>query len=288
METIKIDEYANRPYLLSKHSFAWENPSYNALRLIQDFYDANEHQLYFGYIKSDEIEYEHLSEIENQVKYWIDNKMWTPFEKNPVHAENLAELEKKMIAKQVYLFGEYQNSGKKWRYPMTVHYNPRQGTFVAHPGGTRTRILSLIGAEKTRVWYHTIDKNIQPKGEFQPVSVIDIRKVNKDNTHDMVIDFVPDHGSFIPHIAYDLGLRPKYLVKSQNNIVYNLSRSNICSNTKELKIFNTFVVRFRKYKSRTWMLTVTNYSIKSELNCFFSLCNGKNYKDDNMSLRLCN
>lgn len=287
MNDLKNDKYANRPYLLSMHSFPWENRAYNSLYLIQDFYDANEHQLYYGYIQTDEIEFEKFDYIAQQVKYWIDNKMWTPFKTSPLAAESLAEVEKKMIAKQAYLFNEYQTGRKKWKYPITVHYNPRQGKFVAHPGGTRTRILSLIGAEKTLVWYHTIDKNIKPKGELEAISLKDVRKIHKVRT-DMFIDFVPDHGSFIPHIAYDMEMRPIYLQRSQNLIINNLTKANIICRSHQLQILNPFVSLFRKFKARSWKLDVKNYSLKSELNCFFSLCNGKNYKDTNMSLKLCN
>ena len=282
-------QFNAKPYLLNSKDFSWESSRYNSLKLIQDFYDSNGHQLYYGYMQTDMIHFESIKNIQRQVQYWIDNRMWTAFDKRPSEGKAIKDIEKKIVAKQVWLFNQYQIGGKNWKYPMSVHYNPRQGIFVAHPGSTRSRILSLIGADKTLVWFHSIDKKRKPIGELDPVSLYDIRKMH-DYENEMVIGFVPDHGSFIPHISYDEDLEDN-LMKVQIEIRNNILSSRIFCESNKLQILSNFVTlstkkEFKKYVSR-YKLDVKNYSLKSELNCFFSFCLRRQYKDNNMSLILC-
>lgn len=284
------EQFSAKPYLLNSKDFGWESSRYNSLKLIQDFYDVNEHQLYYGYMQTDMIHFESIKNIQRQVQYWIDNSMWTVFDKLPSEGKDIKDIEKKIVAKQVWLFNQYQIGGKNWKYPMSVHYNPRQGIFVAHPGGTRSRILSLIGAEKTLVWFHSIDKERKPIGELEPVSLYDIRKMH-GYENEINIDFVPDHGSFIPHISYDEDLEDN-LMKVQIEIRNNILSSRIFCESDKLQILSRFVTpstkkEFKKYDFRYYKLDVKNYSLKSELNCFFSFCIRRQYKDNNMSLILC-
>lgn len=281
-----IKEQYNNSLFLHVH-FDWEIDSYNAFNIIQDYYDSNHHQLYHGWVMTDDLGLSH-AHIEIDILDFVTGKFWLDL---PVELDSEEIKLKLRIAKYVYLFNQYKIN-KRWEYPINVHYNPRLDIFVCHPGSVRAQILSLVNAKTTLVYYHTIDKSIIPTGKLKPVRLNDIRQ-RYDKAINIDIGFIPDHGALIPQISFDTWLKSKYLEDNLEQIKLNLSRLIIISanRTRDLRILSPFLVdnpkKFRNHVPR-YILRITNYSIESEIKCFLSMCARKNYSDDNMMCKLCN
>ena len=120
------------------------------------------------------------------------------------------------ISKICYLLPEYLKS-KSFRDPFCAHYNPRINEHIIHPGGTRQSILNLFHKGPIETYYFNTGGNYF---EFlhgcQQVNVFEFFEQSLEEPSEAlmlgkgqanyVMDIIPDHGTFIPHILNSSGV----------------------------------------------------------------------------------
>lgn len=178
--------------------------------LIQLFLDCKlpEENLYLGKMPKSALLFEQPTSIlKDIVRYFSDNIHLKYLGVNDSYTRVIENFPKLCWLTEEYFAGTLRN-------PIGVHYNPRLGQNVIHPGGTRQRVINLWHREDTvqAVYFNTGGKKFNWLEKLSPVDILDI----VDPT--VFLALVPDHGSLIPHIHYDQGLIPNNVRLYQNRI----------------------------------------------------------------------
>lgn len=106
------------------------------------------------------------------------------------------DITKRVFPKLCWLTDEFLKSG--FKYPISVHYNPRIQENVIHPGSIRGIVYNLF--KKSNTAYCMYFNTGGVKFDFlNSLRVLDKQEL-LDQTSNMEIELVADHGSIIPHI----------------------------------------------------------------------------------------
>jgi hypothetical protein len=109
------------------------------------------------------------------------------------------------FAKRVWLLDEYIKGGRKFNTPISVHYNPRVGYNMIHPGTSRIKILHLMEDEnyETDVWYfNTTGVHFEFMKSMKKLDREDIENL-VNNQKGFMISYSADFGTLTPHITID-------------------------------------------------------------------------------------
>lgn len=126
---------------------------------------------------------------------YFQKQLWNiSYDKHNTTNENI---EAKDFTKLVWLTREYFTVGFKTYF--SAHYNPRLGIQAIHPGGGRQSIYRLFDpSPDIRMFYFNTGGTDWPWLEnCERLSYDQIIKLG------YLINFVADHGSFIPHLFWD-------------------------------------------------------------------------------------
>jgi hypothetical protein len=175
--------------------------------------------LYRGTISKEDLEFSSAREIYEDIEKYFN----TEFEKeyHPIPYS----LTFKTFVKMCWLTDMYFSEGI--RNPLGVHYNPRLGKNIIHPGRARQAVYSLFHEGPVDVIYFNTGGITPPWPN--PLQQIEIDSFLNTGGY---IALVPDHGSIIPHIHYEQHLLTdmvtEYHTRIRNRFNNNFSiRSNV-------------------------------------------------------------
>ena len=184
--------------------------------------------------------------------------------------------------KMCYLITEWVKK-KSFRDPICTHYNPRLGTHVVHPGGTRQSILNLFHTGPIKTFYFNT-------GGFDFDFLSSMTKVSVESVIEdqYSISLVPDHGTLIPHILKPVGGTmdlPPNMIAAHNHYKTRLTDPNykIFSNSK-ISYLEKWTTE-NPVKAST-MLTFKEDSptLKSKIKATLLTLSGSNYNDEELKV----
>jgi len=111
----------------------------------------------------------------------------------------------------VYLSEGFEN-------PLGVHYNPRIGVNVIHPGGARQKVYSL---------FHTgsIDCLYFNTGGVQFEWMESLNKVSFEDFKHHFVALTADHGSIIPHVHFDQHMLHPNIMRYHRRILHRFNNN---------------------------------------------------------------
>lgn len=159
--------------------------------------------------------------------------------------ENTTEnLECKDFLKLVWLTNEYFTKGFETYF--SAHYNPRMQIHAIHPGGGRQIVYKLFDtSESIKMFYFNTGGTMWPwLNDCEKLSYDQVVKLGYQ------INFVADHGSFIPHVfwndsLYRVDTTVSGVAKFEKVLNQSLANLKIKCNTELPSFLQRFVVDTR-------------------------------------------
>jgi hypothetical protein len=198
-------------------------PIFGTIERIEFFYNykRDNERLYVGNIDKDNLLLKESDDLLNSIKNYF-------FEKQFENEKIVNNFNRRLFPKVCWLTDAYFKQG--FKYPISVHYNPRIQRNVIHPGAIRNHIIKLFQTEQAVKCLYFNTGGV--KFEFlKSLNVMD-KSVLLGYKSNMEIELVADHGSIIPHINLDAtSVRPS-IEKWQDFIRTRLTSQEftICSN----------------------------------------------------------
>ena len=185
-------------------------------------YKHREESLYIGKINRSLLEFTSDEEIYNIIRtYFIEekyNKRMSACEMDKGKDRALED-----FPKLCWLTNDYNQTG--FRNPLCVHYNPRTGKNVIHPGGSRNIIIKLFGTRPiTCLYFNTGGVDFPWLKQF--------KIVNPAMFHAKTTSWylVADHGSLIPHVHFDTTTIPDNVARYHDLISDKLKTFSFSTN----------------------------------------------------------
>jgi len=224
--------------------------------------------LYRGTISKEDLEFSSAREIYEDIEKYFN----TEFEKeyHPIPYS----LTFKTFVKMCWLTDMYFSEGI--RNPLGVHYNPRLGKNIIHPGRARQAVYSLFHEGPIEVVYFNTGEIQYPW--LESMKKIEISDYLQTGCH---IALVPDHGSIIPHIHYEQHLL------TDNVMAYHTRIRNRFNNNFSIKS-NVDIEPLRKWKtSLKPVVEVTfsnNFDFKDVVKAIIIITLGLPYTSDKFKI----
>lgn len=211
--------------------------------------------------------------IKTMVNYF-KKQLWNhTYDKNSSDKENT---ESKDFVKLVWLTGEYFSQGFETYF--SAHYNPRSGVQAIHPGGGRQVIYKLFDKSDTitMFYFNTGGTEWPWLNNCQRISYDQLIKLGYQ------INFVADHGSFIPHVFWsDLYRKVTTtldgVIQAEPCVRNRLRQLRIKSNIKLAYYFDPFVDN----KNPNVILNFKNFNAINIVKAILLILNNLLTDDDN-------
>jgi hypothetical protein len=173
-------------------------PVFGTTERIEFFYKykRDNEKLYVGTIDKDNLLLKAYSDVLlNSISKYVFEKQFE-FENERI----VSDFNRRLFPKVCWLADEYFKQG--FKYPVSVHYNPRIQRNVIHPGSIRNHIIKLFQQEQPVkcLYFNTGGVKFEFMNSLSVFSKGDLLEY-KEN---LEIELVADHGSIIPHLNLDV------------------------------------------------------------------------------------
>lgn len=238
-------------------------------------YKRDSEKLYIGHIETHNLLLKKSNSLLSSIKQYF---LFRQFEN-----ENIVKnFNRRLFPKVCWLTSAYFKSG--FKYPVTVHYNPRIRANVMHPGGIRNHVIKLFHtAPKVNCLYFNT-------GGVRFEFIDSLRTFSKGDLLEYIdtleIELVADHGSIIPYINLDTTTNTSNIETWQQFI-----RSRVSST--EFTIFSNKTIDFLQ----PWCVSEHDANIKitigdvsgnewEDIQCKAAILAilGKSYNSDNLTI----
>jgi len=222
--------------------------------------------------------------VNNQLTTFFKKEYYKiKIEETKVDSGGIIELD--LTCKSVHLLKEYLKN-RSFRDPICTHYNPRLGTHVVHPGGTRQIILDLFH-DGDVVTYYFNTRNFQFDFMKKFKKITNLTKLAKQGNN---IALVPDHGTIIPHILKLSGISelPQPMIEAHNRYKSRLldPKFKIYSN-EAIDYLEPWLTK-NKSKAAVEITFKSNMDLKNKLKATYLMLGGINYSDTELEVRISN
>jgi hypothetical protein len=186
-------------------------------------YKRSTENLYLGNIDKKHLLLKRSESLLDSIKsYFVNNQYESQ--------EIVDDFGKRLFPKVCWLTDSFLKNG--FRYPISVHYNPRLQTNVVHPGSIRNHVIKLFHQEPAVncLYFNTGGVDFEYINSLKIFNKEDLLKY-KDVIQ---LELVADHASIIPHINLDPNSVKPNIVKWQEFIYRRLMSPSftISSNIK--------------------------------------------------------
>lgn len=284
-------------YKSEKRSSSYENQivdtSFNRFHeLAKHHWNQSDSNLYFGLIPKKFLSFPPLEELYTTLLSFTKQT-----DKNIYNSQGIRNEIVFSWIKCCWLSSEFIKGGLKFRSPLCAHYNPRLNKAIIHPGGQRSKIIDLFcSKEKTPCfWFDTlgITKNDGYNELYEDMQLIPNNDIDRffNELPDFTYNLIPEHGTFIPHIAEGLQNDwDKSVIDWIPTYEKNISSLKYYSN-KEITLGNGYfdqfiasenesenvVVTFKKDEED--IITTEELSIRTQLKALFCMMARVSYED---------
>ena len=155
-------------------------------------YKRDNEKLYVGNIDKDNLLLKESDVLLNSIKNYFSKKQ---FENEKI----VNDFNKRLFPKVCWLANEYLKHG--FKYPISVHYNPRIQRNVIHPGAIRNHIIKLFQQEQPVKCLYFNTGGV--KFNFMNLLGIFSKGDLLEYVENLEIELIADHGSIIPHLNLD-------------------------------------------------------------------------------------
>jgi hypothetical protein len=196
-------------------------------------YKRSTENLYLGNIDKKYLSLKRTQSLFNSIESYFINKQYES-------QDIIDDFSKRLFPKVCWLTDSFLKNG--FRYPISVHYNPRLQTNVIHPGSIRNHVIKLFHQEPTVncLYFNTGGVKFEYINSLKLFNKEDLLKY-KDCSY---LELVADHTSIIPHINLDPGSVKPNIVKWQEFIYRRLiSPTFTISANKRIDILLPWYVR---------------------------------------------
>ena len=205
-------------------------PVFGTVERIEFFYKykRDNEKLYVGNIDKDNLLLKESNDLLNFIKNYFVEK----------HFENkniVNDFNRRLFPKVCWLADTHFKQG--FKYPISVHYNPRIRRNVIHPGSIRNHIIKLFQQEQPVKCLYFNTGGVK----FNFINLLGIFSKGDllEYVENLEIELIADHGSIIPHINLDpISVKPN-IEKWQDFICTRLT-------SQEYRIFSNKPIDFLK------------------------------------------
>jgi len=169
-------------------------PIFGTVERIEFFYKykRDSEKLYVGNIATDNLLLKESNDLLNSIKNYFVEKQFE--NKNIVNDFN-----RRLFPKVCWLADAHFKQG--FKYPISVHYNPRIRQNVIHPGSVRNHIIKLFQQEQPVKCLYFNTGGV--KFDFMNLLGIFSKGDLLEYKENLEIELIADHGSIIPHLNLD-------------------------------------------------------------------------------------
>ena len=195
-------------------------------------YKRSTENLYLGNIDKKHLLLKRSGSLLDSINSYFINKQYES-------KEIVDDFGKRLFPKVCWLTDSFLKNG--FRYPISVHYNPRLQTNVIHPGSIRNHVIKLFHQEPAVncLYFNTGGVNFEYLNSLKIFNKEDLLKY-KDCSY---LELVADHTSIIPHINLDPGSVKPNIVNWQEFIYRRLiSPTFTISANKKIDILRPWYV----------------------------------------------
>lgn len=165
-------------------------------------YKRSTENLYIGEIDKRNLLLKNSNPILNPVVDYFTKKQF-------LNDNIISDFDKRVFPKLCWLTDSFMKYG--FKYPLSVHYNPRTRQNVIHPGAIRNHIIHLFHTASTVecLYFNTGGVEFDFIDSLKIFTKTELVRL-KENIE---IEMVADHGSIIPHINLDvISVKPNILI----------------------------------------------------------------------------
>ena len=266
-------------YLLPTEPFHLETiPVFGTEERINFFYNykRDNEKLYVGNIDKDNLLLKESDVLLNSIKNYFSKKQ---FENEKI----VNDFNKRLFPKVCWLANEYLKHG--FKYPISVHYNPRIQRNVIHPGAIRNHIIKLFQQEQPVKCLYFNTGGV--KFNFMNLLGIFSKGDLLEYVENLEIELIADHGSIIPHINLDpISVKPN-IEKWQDFICTRLT-------SQDYRIFSNKYIEFLQ----PWCVAETEANIEiiisdvtnsewNDIQCKLAILTvlGKSYESEKLTVK---
>lgn len=155
-------------------------------------YKRKNENLYLGNINKDNLLLKPSDSLLKSVKPYFVKKQY-------LEPDIVTDFSKRLFPKVCWLTDSFFKNG--FKYPVSVHYNPRLQQNVMHPGSIRNHVIKLFQDvdDVNCLYFNSGGVKFDFMSSLRIVEQAELIKLKDD----MQIELVADHTSIIPHINLD-------------------------------------------------------------------------------------